>query len=113
MSKKGVKSEDESNPVEDKEVLAVEAKEALPEVQSSDNTFTSQQLDILNDVTMNITVEIGKAKIKISDLLHLKKGSIVELHQEANEPLQIYANDKPIAKGVIITANGKYCVKIV
>jgi len=83
------------------------------EAEQLDKSFTPQQLDILNDVTMNITVEIGKAKIKISDLLNLKKGSIVELHQEANEPLQIYANDKPIAKGVIITANGKYCVKII
>ena len=78
-----------------------------------DKSFSVQQLDILNNVTMNITVQIGRAKIKISDLLNLQKGSVVELHQEADEPLQIYANEKPIAKGVIITANGKYCVKII
>ncbi len=103
-----MKNKDVNNPGD-----SMMEENELSDAGHSDKPFTSQQLDILNDVTMNITVEIGKAKIKISELLNLKKGSIVELHQEANEPLQIYANDKPFAKGIIITANGKYCVKII
>lgn len=78
-----------------------------------ERVFTEEHIDILNDVVMDITVEIGRAKMKISDLLNLKKGSVIELAQGADEPLHIFANDKLIAKGVIISANGKYCVKII
>jgi flagellar motor switch protein FliN/FliY len=84
----------------------------LPDEEKSDRLFTEEHIDILNDVVMDITVEIGRAKMKISDLLNLKKGSVIELAQTADEPLHIFANEKLIAKGVIISANGKYCVKI-
>lgn len=86
--------------------------ESLVSNNKSERLFTSENMDILNDVDMEITVEIGRAKMKISDLLNLKKGSVIELAQAADEPLQIFANDKPIAKGVIISTNGKYCVRI-
>jgi len=98
---------------QNKDASMINEQDIVSDSVDSEPSFTTQQMDILNNVTMNITVQIGKAKIKISDLLNLKKGSIVELHQEANEPLQIYANEKPIAKGMIITANGKYCVKVI
>lgn len=84
-------------------------------MSSENNTerlFNSDNIDILNDVVMEITVEIGRAKMKISDLLNLKKGSIIELAQGADDELRIFANDKAIAKGVIISSDGKYCVKI-
>lgn len=86
--------------------------EALVSGHKSERLFNSENIEILNDVDMDITVVIGKAKMKITDLLNLKKGSVIELLQGADEPLQIYANDKPIAKGVIISTNGKYCVRI-
>ncbi|KTD00123.1 flagellar motor switch protein FliN [Legionella geestiana] len=78
-----------------------------------DRLFEGGNVGILDDITMDLTVEIGRAKIKISDLLNLKKGAIIELNQGSDEPLNIYANDKPIARGHIISAGGKYCVRIV
>ena len=78
----------------------------------SEPLFTSENLNILNDIDMQITVEIGRAKMKISELLNLKKGSVIELAQSADEPLQIFANEKLIAKGIIVSTNGNYCVKI-
>lgn len=77
-----------------------------------DALFTSENLEILNDVVMEIRVEIGRAKMKISDLLNLKKGSVIELAQAAEDPLKIFANDKQIATGLIISTNGKYSIKI-
>ncbi len=101
------------NDQKNEDAAMINEQEMVSDSIEPEQSYTTQQMDILNNVTMNITVQIGKAKIKISELLNLKKGSIVELHQEANEPLQIYANEKPIAKGTIITANGKYCVKVI
>lgn len=86
--------------------------ESLAGSNNSERLFTSENMGILNDVDMEITVQIGRAKMKISDLLNLKKGSVIELAQSADEPLHIFANDKQIARGVIISTNGKYCVKI-
>lgn len=75
--------------------------------------FSNNHHELLNEITMDLTVEIGRAKIKISDLLNLSKGTIVHLDQQADEPLSIYANNKLIAKGHIISANGKYSIRVI
>lgn len=95
------------------ESQAAPDSEVMGSNKEVDLLFDANNMDILNDVDMQITVEIGRAKMKLSDLLNLKKGSVIELAQAADDPLQILANDKPIAKGVIISLNGKYGVKIV
>lgn len=74
--------------------------------------FDPSKLGILNDVSIMVTIEIGRAQIKIRDLLNLTKDSIIDLNKLAGEPVDIYANGKLIAKGNIITANGKYCVRL-
>ena len=70
------------------------------------------KLGILNDVSIALTIEVGRAQIKIRDLLNLSKGSIIELNKSAGDPVEIYANGKLISVGNIITANGKYCVRL-
>lgn len=74
--------------------------------------FDNEKLGILNDVYIILSIEIGRSQIKIRDLLKLSKGSIIELDKLATEPVDIYANGKLIALGNIITANGKYCVRL-
>lgn len=76
------------------------------------NMFDPSNLGILNDVSILLTIEIGRAQIKIKDLLNLTKDSIIDLNKLAGEPVDIYANGKLISKGNIITANGKYCVRL-
>jgi len=75
--------------------------------------FNQDSNELLDDISMDLTVEVGRAKIKISELLGLKKGSVVHLDQLADEPLSIYANDKLIAKGHIISSNGKYSIRVI
>jgi|SRR5579885_461716 flagellar motor switch protein FliN/FliY len=83
-----------------------------PEPKGKEALFDPNKLGILNDVTITLTIEIGRAQIKIRDLLNLTKDSIIDLNKLAGEPVDIYANGKLIAKGNIITANGKYCVRL-
>ena len=80
---------------------------------SEDSLLSQNQNELLNDITMDLTVEIGRAKIKISELLNLSKGTVIQLDQQADDPLHIYANDKLIAKGHIISANGKYSIRVI
>jgi flagellar motor switch protein FliN/FliY len=91
----------------------VESLEAGAKEVVSGISFDPNKLGILNDVSVTITIEIGRTQIKIRDLLNLTKDSILDLNKLAGEPVDVYANGKLISKGNIITANGKYCVRLV
>lgn len=71
-----------------------------------------QTLDFLLDVTLQVTVEVGRARMTIQDLLQLGQGSIVELEKLAGEPLDIYINGKPVARGEAVIVNEKFGVRI-
>ena len=75
--------------------------------------FDPNKLGILDEVTVAVTIEIGRAQIKIRDLLNLTKDSIIDLDKLAGEPVDVYVNGKLISKGNIITVNGKYCVRLI
>lgn len=72
----------------------------------------NMQENLMNDIQLVLQVEIGRAKIKISELMNLGLGSILPLDQHADDPLTIYVNDKPIAKGQIISSKGQYHLRI-
>lgn len=92
------------------EPAATQKKETPTE---KNQTFLDpNKLGILNDVSILLTIEIGRTQIKIRDLLNLTKDSIIDLNKLAGDPVDIYANGKLISKGNIITANGKYCVRL-
>ena len=99
-------------PVEEKPVVAptVTAEE---KIDREVNLFDPEKLNILNDVSVLLTIEIGRAQIKIRDLLSLAKGSVLELNKLAGDPVDVYANGKLVSNGNIITANGKYCVRLI
>jgi flagellar motor switch protein FliN/FliY len=78
----------------------------------AEKLFDINKMDMLNEVYISLTIEIGRANIKIRDLLNLTKGSIIELDKLAGDPVNVYANGKLISSGNIITANGKYCVRL-
>lgn len=91
-----------------------ESSDAFNDINVQKSTMGATKLDMLNDVSINLKIEIGRSVIKIRDLLDLSKGSIIELDKSAGDSVEVdvYANDRLIAKGKIITANGKYCVKL-
>jgi flagellar motor switch protein FliN len=80
---------------------------------ATDSLFDPNKLGILDEVTVAVTIEIGRAQIKIRDLLNLTKDSIIDLDKLAGEPVDVYVNGKLISKGNIITVNGKYCVRLI
>jgi flagellar motor switch protein FliN/FliY len=69
-------------------------------------------LDFILDIPLEVTVELGRAKILISDLLQLGQGSVIELTKMANEPLEIYVNQKLIARGEVVVANEKFGIRM-
>lgn len=69
-------------------------------------------LDILLDVALQVTVEVGRARMTIQDLLQLGQGSVIELEKLAGEPLDIYVNGKQVARGEAVIVNEKFGVRL-
>ena len=72
----------------------------------------SQTLDFLLDVTLQVSVEVGRARMTIQDLLQLGQGSVMELEKLAVEPLDIYVNGRPVARGEAVIVNEKFGVRL-
>lgn len=69
-------------------------------------------LDLLLDIPLEIVVELGRTKKKISEVLELTSGSIVELEKMAGEPVDVYVNNKLIAKGEVVVIEEHFGVRI-
>lgn len=82
------------------------------ETPSVNNQVDVNSLNFLDDVFIVVSVEIGRTKMKIRDLLNLGKNTVIDLNKLAGDPVDIYANNKLIAHGNIITVNGKFSVKL-
>src|SRR5580693_6046634 len=64
-----------------------------------------RSLDFVLDVPLKISVELGRTRILVQDLLKLHKGSVIELSKLAGEPLEILVNERVLAKGEVIVVN--------
>lgn len=73
---------------------------------------TIRDIKFILDVPLVITVELGRTKMLIKDLLKLSHGSVVELNKVAGEPIEILVNDKLIAKGEVVVINEKFGVRL-
>ena len=75
-------------------------------------TRKAQTMDFILDVTLQVTVEVGRTRMTIQDLLQLGQGSVVELEKLAGEPLDIYINGKQVARGEAVIVNEKFGVRL-
>ncbi len=82
--------------------------EDLDQVQGPPN----QNLNILLDVKLQLTVELGKTELPIKKVLELTKGSIVTLNKAAGEPVELYANGKLIAYGEVVVIEDNFGLRI-
>ena len=69
-------------------------------------------LDFILDIPLEVSVELGRAKMLISDLLQLGQGSVIELTKLAGEPLEIFVNQKLIARGEVVVLNRKLGIRM-
>ena len=68
--------------------------------------------DVLMDVTMPVSVSLGRTKMYMKDLLHLTNGSIVELDQDLGDEVEIRVNNHVLAYGEVVAVDGNYAVRI-
>lgn len=69
-------------------------------------------LDLILDIPLDVTVELGNAKMPVNELLQLGQGSIVELTKPVGDHLDIYVNNKLIAKGEVVIVDEKFGIRV-
>jgi flagellar motor switch protein FliN/FliY len=98
---------DENQPA-DKEPKVPDKGKSSAEVGAK----SSANMDFLLDIPLEISVELGRTKMLINELLKLGQGSVVELSKLAGETLEILANQKLVARGEVVVVNEKYGVRL-
>lgn len=71
-----------------------------------------RDIDFLLDIPLEITVELGRTRMLIKDLLQLGQGSVVELDKLAGEPMEILINSKLVARGEVVVVNEKFGIRL-
>ena len=82
-----------------------------PNMEASEGS-TKCDLDLIMDIPLDVSVELGAVKMLVNDLLQLGQGSIVELNKPVTEPLAIYINNKLIARGEVVVVDEKFGVRV-
>jgi flagellar motor switch protein FliN/FliY len=85
-------------------------KTAANVVHDSDSQAGS--LDLLKDVEVEVTVEIGRRRLRIADILKLSAGQMLELSKAAGEPLDIFVNGRLLGRGEAVVMGDRYGVRI-
>jgi flagellar motor switch protein FliN/FliY len=85
----------------------------LAQLEPGDHAGNVGNLELLRDIELSVTVEVGRARLRVRDLLALHEGSIVELDRQSHELLDIMANGTLIAKGEVVTVNGRFGIRVV
>lgn len=102
-------------PEELKELLDADGKGSYPRgagASSHDNEPGSRGLDFLYDVPLQISVEVGRSRLLLRDLLKMGEGYVIELDKLAGEPLDLYVNSRLIARGEAVMVGDKYGIRL-
>ena len=88
------------------------ASVSFGEFQSNAAPKANMDIDFILDIPLTLTVELGRSKMLISELLQLGQGSVLELSKLAGEPMDIFINQRLIARGEVVVVNEKFGVRL-
>ena len=84
----------------------------LPNFQQVIQDAQVSSIDLLRDVDLNVKIELGRAKMLVEDVLKLTEGSVVELDKLAGDPVDVFVNDRLVARGEVLVLNDNFCVRV-
>ena len=109
----------EDDPVEDEgtgegagETAVKEQGDTNEEEGGKADEGKEANLDLILDIPLSVTVELGRSKMLINDLLQLGQGSVIELTKLVGDPLEVMVNDKLVARGEVVVVNEKFGVRL-
>ena len=85
----------------------------LPDFAASNGSADDPAaLGLLDDVTLRVKIELGRTQMYVEDVLRLNTNSVVELDKAAGDPVDIYVNDRHVARGEVLVLNENFCVRV-
>lgn len=109
-------TENPSPPVPDNTLNAEETAELLEEPHTTPplpkKESSTRDLEFLFDVPLQVSVEVGRTRILLKDLLQMGEGYVVELDKLAGDPLDLYVNSRLIARGEAVKVGEKFGIKL-
>ncbi|NCO53665.1 MAG: flagellar motor switch protein FliN [Deltaproteobacteria bacterium] len=82
-------------------------------LSSTDNASRNEKgINLLLDIPLQVSVEVGRARILVRDLLQMQEGTLIELEKLAGEPLDLYVNSRLIARGEAVVVNEKFGLRL-
>jgi len=103
---------DQTNSVKDQDGSPPADEEAGEDLGSDEKGQGTKSLDLILDIPLTVTVELGRSKMLINDLLQLGQGSVIELTKLVGEPLEVLINQKLVARGEVVVVNEKFGVRL-
>jgi len=84
----------------------------LPNIQQVMQDAQVSSIDLLRDVELNVKIELGRSRMLVEDVLKLVEGSVVELDKLAGDPVDVFVNDRLVARGEVLVLNDNFCVRV-
>jgi len=97
---------------EQAESEAADPSASFDELTDESMPSSDVNLDVVLDIPVNLSMEIGRTKISIRNLLQLNQGSVVELERLAGEPMDVLVNGTLIARGEVVVVNEKFGIRL-
>jgi len=71
-----------------------------------------ERISLLGDVNLNVKIELGRTRMLLEDVLRLAEGAVIELDKLAGDPVDVYVNERHVARGEILVLNDNFCVRL-
>jgi flagellar motor switch protein FliN/FliY len=84
----------------------------LPSFQQVMADAQVSSIELLRDVELNVKIELGRSRMLVEEVLKLAEGSVVELDKLAGDPVDVFVNDRLVARGEVLVLNDNFCVRV-
>lgn len=84
----------------------------LPSFADAAREVPGSSIELLRDVDLNVKIELGRSRMLVEDVLKLGEGSVVELDKLAGDPVDVFVNDRLVARGEVLVLNDNFCVRV-
>lgn len=91
---------------------SVDAISAAVSGADEDVADADRGIDLLGDVDLDVSIELGRTEMLVEDVLKLQSGSVVELDKLAGDPVDVYVNGRLVARGEVLVLNDNFCIRV-
>lgn len=84
----------------------------MPDLSAPPTHHAEASIELLRDVDLNVKIELGRSRMLVEDVLKLGEGSVVELDKLAGDPVDVFVNDRLVARGEVLVLNDNFCVRV-